>query len=162
MTGVSRKWFSRALSFGALLAVAVLAVSNAAAAGPKIRNQVIVPDEDRFTPFALTIRAGDFVKWTNNDTDDHTVVSDDVFNTAGNQGTNILIPGTDSNGGVPGTLILHFSHPGTFVYYCRFHAHLDDDNQPVAPGPRGGIQDANGNFGTPMSGIITVLPGGQD
>jgi hypothetical protein len=26
------------------------------------------------------------------------------------------------------------------------------------PGPDGGIEDANGNFGTPMSGVITVLP----
>jgi hypothetical protein len=94
------------------------------------------------------------------DTDDHTVVSDDVFNTAGNQGTNVVIPGTDSNNGVPGTLVLHFDKPGTFVYYCRFHSHLDQDNQPVAPGPDGGIQDANGNFGTPMMGIITVTPGG--
>jgi hypothetical protein len=29
----------------------------------------------------------------------------------------------------------------------------------VAPGPDGGIQDPNGNFGTPMNGVITVLPG---
>jgi hypothetical protein len=55
---------------------------------------------------------------------------------------------------------LHFTHPGTFAYYCRFHAMLDDANQPTAPGPQGGIQDANGNFGTPMMGEITVLPGG--
>ena len=29
-------------------------------------------------------------------------------------------------------------------------------NQPAAPGPDGGIQDANGNFGTPMMEIVTV------
>jgi hypothetical protein len=34
---------------------------------------------------------------------------------------------------------------------------LDPDNQPIAPGPDGGIQDSNGNFGTPMSGVITVV-----
>ena len=28
----------------------------------------------------------------------------------------------------------------------------------VRRGPDGGIQDTNGNFGTPMSGVITVLP----
>jgi hypothetical protein len=27
----------------------------------------------------------------------------------------------------------------------------------VAPGPDGGIQDSKGNFGTPMSGVVTVL-----
>lgn len=124
-----------------------------------IARQVIVPGEDRFSPFAITIRAGQSVQWVNLDTDDHTVVSNDFFNTAGHNGTNVLLKGTDSNGGVPGTLTLNFSHPGTFVYYCRFHAHLDNFHQPVAPGPDGGIQDPNGNFGTPMNGVITVLPG---
>jgi hypothetical protein len=70
---------------------------------------------------------------------------------------NQLLPGTDSNGGVPGTFELRFTQPGTFVFCCRFHAHLDADHQPVAPGPDGGIQDENGNFGTPMMGVITVL-----
>jgi len=122
-------------------------------------NQVIVPEEDRFTPFSQTIRAGDSVLWINMDTDDHTVVSDDAFNTAGNRGVDVVLKGTDNNGGKPGTLALHFNHPGTFVYYCRFHSHLDADHQPAAPGPEGGIQNADGNFGTPMMGIITVLPG---
>jgi plastocyanin len=124
----------------------------------KEHKQVIVPGEDRFLPFALTIKAGDTVKWINTDTDDHTVVSNDFFNTAGNPGVDILIAGTDNNGGKPGTLTLHFKKPGLWAYYCRFHAHLDGDHQPVAPGPDGGIQDTNGNFGTPMNGVITVLP----
>ena len=113
-------------------------------------HQVTIPGEDRFTPFALTIRTGDRVRWVNNDSDDHTVVSDDAFNTAGHRGLNHLLP-------AGGSFVLRFNHPGTFVYYCRFHAHLDAFNQPVAPGPDGGIQDPNGNYGTPMSGVITVL-----
>jgi plastocyanin len=162
MFGLSRRWLSRMVGISAAVTVALIGVSGLKAErGPKVHSQVIIPGEDRFTPFALTIRSGDFVKWTNTDTDDHTVVSNDFFNTAGNQGVNIVIPGTDSNNGNPGTLVLHFDHPGTFVYYCRFHAHLDSDHQPAAPGPDGGIQDPNGNFGTPMNGIITVLPGGQ-
>ena len=28
----------------------------------------------------------------------------------------------------------------------------------AAPGPDGGIQDDDGNYGTPMMGVITVLP----
>jgi plastocyanin len=114
-------------------------------------HQVTVPAADRFTPFALQVHVGDSVKWVNKDEDAHTVVSDDALNTAGNRGTNDLLP-------VDGHVTLRFRHPGTFVYYCRFHAHLDAFNQPVAPGPDGGIEDANGNFGTPMSGVITVLP----
>jgi plastocyanin len=44
---------------------------------------VIVPEEDRFTPFALTIHPGETVRWVNEDTDDHTVVSDDAFTRRG-------------------------------------------------------------------------------
>ncbi len=118
---------------------------------------ITVPEEDRFTPFALTIHSGDSVEWVNKDTDDHTVVSDDAFNTTGPKGLNQMLPGTVAGGGNHGTFHLRFTHPGTFVYFCRFHSHLDGSNQPVAPGPDGGIQDANGNFGTPMMGVITVL-----
>ena len=70
--------------------------------------------------------------------------------------------GHDANNNQPGVITLKFSHPGVFVYYCRFHSHLDADNQPAAPGPKGGIQDANGNFGTPMSGTVTVVGGDED
>src|SRR2546423_14178772 len=117
-------------------------------------RQIIVPGEDRFTPFAITVRVGQSVVWINNDTDDHTVVSDDAFNTAGHRGTNVVLP---ANGG---QFTLVFKHPGVFPFYCRFHAMLDADNQPKAPGPDGGIQDANGNYGTPMNGVITVV--GED
>jgi plastocyanin len=120
-----------------------------------------VPKDDRFTPYAITIHAGDTVRWVNQDTDDHTVVTDDAFTTAGHLGVDHLLPGTDTTKGPPGVFTLRFDRPGTFVYYCRFHAHLDGSHQPVAPGPRGGIQDAQGNFGTPMTGVVTVLPGGD-
>ena len=119
---------------------------------------VTVPDSDRFLPFARTIHVGDTVAWTNHDTDDHTVVSDDVFNTTGPRKINALLKGTESNGGEPGRYAIFFNEAGTFVYHCRFHSHVDSAHQPVAPGPDGGIQDEDGNFGTPMMGIITVLP----
>lgn len=133
----------------------VLAGSSGARAASR-PHTVTVPGVDKFVPFAMTIHTGDAVQWVNQDTDDHTVVSDDAFNTAGHQGTNQLLPGTDSNNGQPGVFTLRFSHPGQFVYYCRFHSMLDADNQPTAPGPDGGIQGTNGNFGTPMMGVITV------
>jgi len=121
-------------------------------------NHVVnIPDTDKFVPFHLTIKAGDTVTWVNSDTDDHSVVSDDAFNDAGHTGLNQVIPGTDNNNGKDGIFTLEFDHAGTFVYYCRFHSKLDSDNQPIAPGPDGGIQDSSGNFGTPMSGVITVV-----
>lgn len=155
----------------ALLALAGAAIASAAPAAETARNatrdnrggerthfQVVVPGEDRFTPFGLIIHAGDRVVWVNRDTDDHTIVSDDSFSTTGPQSLDVLLPGTDSNGGQPGQYEIHFSHPGTFIFHCRFHSHLDAFQQPVAPGPDGGIQDASGNFGTPMMGVVTVLP----
>jgi plastocyanin len=113
--------------------------------------QVLVPNEDRFIPFAITVHVGQKVTWTNTDADDHTIVSDDAFNTAGHRGVNMVLK---ANGG---KFTLRFNHPGVFPYYCRFHAMLDTHNQPKAPGPNGGIQDTNGNYGTPMSGVVTVV-----
>ena len=144
------------LTLGIAAYLLVLGISTRGWAGgghsdQRTVRQIIVPDEDRFTPFAITVRVGQTVQWVNNDIDDHTVVSDDAFNTAGHRGVNMVLP---ANGG---TLSLTFNHPGVFPFYCRFHAMLDADNQPKAPGPDGGIQDQNGNFGTPMNGIVTVL-----
>jgi plastocyanin len=155
--------FPRRLPLALVLLAFCLALGGAAApvlgqTGTPSHLQVIVPQEDRFTPFAQTVHVGDTVKWVNMDTDDHSVVSDNFMTTAGHQGLNVVIPGTDKNGGKPGTLTLRFRFPGTFVYYCRFHAHLDAAHQPAAPGPEGGIKDTDGNYGTPMMGVITVLP----
>jgi plastocyanin len=127
------------------------AVARAASDDADAVRQIIVPEEDRFTPFAITVHVGQKVVWINNDEDDHTVVSDDAFNTAGHFGTNVLLP---ANGG---RFVLRFKHPGVFPFYCRFHAVLDEAHQPKAPGPDGGIQDPNGNYGTPMEGVITVV-----
>ena len=165
MRSPTRLLLSFVLGLGAL----VCAPSRSAADERPRRHQLIaVPEEDRFTPFALVIHVGDTVEWLNNDTDDHTVVSDDAFNTAGPQHVDVVIPGT-AGGPPPGDPFhIRFEHRGVFVYYCRFHSHLDGQNQPVAPGPDGGIQgvttlcDPAGaetcNFGTPMMGVITVLP----
>src|SRR2546423_1063499 len=103
-----------------LLSIVLIPVgaARAGAHAPASIHRVTVPDEDRFAPFAITIHVGEAVKRVNHDTDDHTVVSDDYFDTAGHKGTDHLLP----SGGV---FVLSFSHPGTFVYYCRFHAHLD-------------------------------------
>jgi plastocyanin len=138
----------------AVIAIGAISAIGAGAHGDHhgTVHRVNVPLSDRFVPFGLTVQVGDRVRWVNNDEDDHTVVSDDAFDTAGHKGTDRLLAADG------GHVALRFRHPGTFVYYCRFHAQLDEFNQPVAPGPDGGIEDINGNFGTPMSGVITVLP----
>jgi plastocyanin len=130
----------------------MMTVESGWAAGEARLWQVVVPLEDRFSPFSITIHVGDSVQWVNTDEDDHTVVSDDQFTTAGHKGVNRLL---QADGG---TFTLTFTRTGVFVYFCRFHAHLDAQSQPVAPGPDGGIQDTNGNFGTPMMGVVVVRP----
>src|SRR4051794_30333544 len=112
------RWFQVGLLF-LLVASVWLGAPHLAGAHYKVQY-VRIPEEDRFTPFGLTIHVGDSVQWTNYDTDDHTVVSDDFFNTDGHKGTDQLLPGTDTTGGQPSTYTLRFIHPGQFVYYCRF------------------------------------------
>ncbi len=148
-----------AVSVAVLLVLALLVPVSAALADRPNNHVVTVPEEDRFSPYVIVIRAGQKVTWSNGDTDDHTVVSNDFFTTTNHRGIDFLLKGTDNNNGKPGQLTLRFDKPGVFAYYCRFHAHLDSAHQPVAPGPDGGIQDANGNFGTPMNGVVIVLPG---
>jgi len=148
---VRLRWISLCIVILLCLAGTALFTRATADDRPSTVRAIKVPGEDRFAPFAITIRVGQTVEWVNQDTDDHTIVSDDVFNTAGHRGVSVLLPG---NGG---HFALTFNHPGVFPYYCRFHAMLDADGQPKAPGPDGGIQDPNGNFGTPMNGVITVL-----
>ena len=107
------RWVALGLLVVCLLVLGRFNHAVAQSSNPTVR-QIIVPDEDRFTPFAITIRAGQRVQWVNNDTDDHTVVSNDTFNTAGPRGVNVLLR---ANGG---TFNIEFHHPGTFPFYCRF------------------------------------------
>jgi len=158
------------------LAVLVGVASRLSAEKAKSHHTLVgIPAEDRFAPFAIQIRQGDTVDWVNNDTDDHTVVSNDAINTANPKNIDVIVPGTDSNGGQPGTFSITFHDPGIWNYYCRFHSTLNDEyHQPFAPGPRGGIQttkdpsmcDPAGSdtcdFGTPMMGVITILPHHED
>ena len=107
---------------------------------------VVIPGVDRFVPWAITIFTGDLVTWSNNNSDQHSIVSIDAINSATvpigiNQ---VILPGH--------TFTLQFDRPGLWAYYCRFHAQLDASNQPIAPGPNGGIP------GTPMMGVVTILP----
>ena len=73
---------------------------------------VIVPEEDRFTPFEITVFDGDLVDFVNNDTDDQTVVSDDAASDGGPRHIDLLLPGTESNGDKPGKVSIRFGRPG--------------------------------------------------
>jgi plastocyanin len=154
------------------LGVAAGVASRLSAEKPEGHHTLVgIPGEDRFAPFAIQIHAGDTVDWVNNDTDDHTVVSNDAINTANPKNISVIVPGTVNNGGQPGVFSITFHDSGMWNYYCRFHSTPNDEyHQPFAPGPDGGIQsdkdptlcDPAGtdhcNFGTPMMGVIVILP----
>jgi len=164
-----------------LLLVGVAAVAGIAsrlsADNPHSHHVLVgIPGEDRFAPFAIQIQAGDTVDWVNSDTDDHTVVSNDAINTANPQNIDVVVPGTDSNNGNPGVFSITFHDPGMWNYYCRFHSTPNTEyNQPFAPGPNGGIQTDKDpskcnppgsptdtcDFGTPMMGVIMIMPHGH-
>ena len=119
-------------------AIALLVASTPGAiptASAATQEMVIVPGEDRFTPFHLTVHVGDTVQFVNNDTDDHTVVTDEKLNTLGLR-INQKLVGLEHNNDQPGTLDFTFDSPGTVVYYCRFHSHLDRRHQPSHRGRR--------------------------
>lgn len=149
-------------SFGIFLLFSLAFLAGTALTNNQsVTKKVTIPEADRFVPYALTIHVGDSVEWVNSDEDDHRIVTIDEWTTAGHKGLDHLLPGLEHNGGNPGTFTLKFNVPGRFVYRCAFHSHLDSNHQPVAPGPKGGVEDSKGNFGTPMTGVISVLPADQ-
>ncbi len=63
-----------------------------------------------FSPYTLTVKAGDTVIWTNKDSASHTVTSD-----SGNE--------IDSSSLGKGVAYSHtFTQKGTFDYHCKFHS----------------------------------------
>jgi plastocyanin len=138
------------LRFCALTSLFLAGLVSLAAAAPAAK-QVFVPGEARFSPYAITVHVGQTVEFVSQDADTHNVISIDAFNTAGHKGFNHLLKHDSS-------FKIKFTRTGVFPFYCGFHAMLDADNQPKAPGPNGGIQDPDGNYGTPMVGVVTVIP----
>lgn len=135
-------------------------------------HQVIIPKEDRFNPFALTIKRGDTVTWSNRNCDPHTITSLDPMNSTGPcKIDHVILPGEKYS--------IQFDQPGLWIYFCRYHAHLNEHCQPIAPGPGPNGNRPSGvvtpqfcagcppacimaNYGTPMMGIIAVMKRSKD
>ena len=65
-----------------------------------------------YSPETVTIKAGQSVTWTNDDTVPHTVTAKD---------RNVLQSGTMNAGD---TFTQTFNTPGTYEYFCEFHANM--------------------------------------
>jgi plastocyanin len=72
-------------------------------------NEVSIVN-DSYSPSSITVKKGTAVKWTNNDSDQHSVTSDG--------GSGPLNSGTINPGG---TYSFTANTVGTFPYHCTFH-----------------------------------------
>lgn len=81
--------------------------STTSSSGPSTHNVMI--SGFAFSPSTLTIKAGDTVTWTNQDSVAHTVVSD--------SGSEISSPSIPQGGSYSHT----FTSAGTYNYHCSIH-----------------------------------------
>jgi plastocyanin len=102
---------SRSLVCGAILVLALGAAGcggpGAAAAADPPKTHTITIEGMRFVPEALTIDAGDTVRWVNDDFVPHTATREDVFD------SRVLPPG--------GAWTHMFGSAGEHVYTCTLH-----------------------------------------
>jgi plastocyanin len=84
------------------------AVPSASAGGSAASGSAVAIANFAFDPKDLTVKVGDTVTWTNNDSTDHTVALDDGSSTSPN------IP-------QGGTYQMTFSKAGTVAYHCSIH-----------------------------------------
>ncbi len=143
-------------------------IHDVSVAGPGI--------DDRFSPYALTIESGDSVRWTNREQEEpHTVTSVDQWNSTEVKRLRVIL--------APGqSFTQQFRRPGLLIVRCEIHSHLDDLQQPIAPGPgvagkiydpatdcpagvesdilfcEGDERETHENYGTPMTNVIAVRP----
>ena len=73
-------------------------------------NTVLI-QSNSFNPSTLTVKVGQKVTWTNNDSYTHTVTSDD---------------GTFTGGDLPSgqSFSFTFTKPGTYAYHCSIHTFM--------------------------------------
>ncbi len=82
--------------------------SSQASSSPTSAKNAVQIANFAFSPARLTIKAGDSVTWTNQDSVGHSATADD-----GSFDTGILAQGSS------GTIT--FSKAGTFTYHCKVH-----------------------------------------
>ncbi|HVH64078.1 MAG TPA: cupredoxin domain-containing protein [Candidatus Dormibacteraeota bacterium] len=120
-----------------LLATAVLSACTSVNAG--LSNPIVTIPSDRFAPAVTESVSGGTVTFHNADADAHTVTS--------LPGASVKFDLVIPSGA---TRTLKLSSPGTYRYFCRFHAHYDPRTDQVAANPKADHPDE------PMAGVIVV------
>jgi plastocyanin len=125
----------------------ILPVSDLGSVSRATRNVdiPIASTHKRFVPFVLSIRAGDTVQFRNFDPTVHSLTSVDRFSSTTYQDFDSTLTPLSTTG-APGLLSVRFRRTGMFVYYCKYHAALGSDNQPVSLG----------NENQTMMGVIVI------
>ena len=84
------------------------AAGGAAGSAPAASGTAVTISSFAFNPAEITVKVGDTVTWTNQDSVGHTVVADD------NSFTSQSLP-------QGGTYSFKFTKAGTFAYHCSVH-----------------------------------------
>lgn len=100
---------------------------------------LLVPGEDRFSPFITAVAPGGAIQITNKDTDAHTVTS--------LPGDTVQFDVTVKGGEAQ---VLTLQQSGVHRFYCKLHARYLPDKDSIAALPSAGFPDQ------PMEGVIVV------
>lgn len=116
----------RAITKGALAAAAAAVLPKAALAAPKTHSVTVDAAASKFTPAALTIKAGDTVEWENTAYVAHSATFDPAKSkVAGNVALPAGVAPFDSGMMKGGAKFSHtFTVKGTYKYICRFHENM--------------------------------------
>lgn len=120
-----------------LVGAAVLSACSSMNAA--LSNPIVTIPSDRFTPAVTESVSGGTVTFHNADADAHTVTS---LPGASVKFDLVIQPGA--------TRTLTLSNPGTYRFFCRFHAHYDPKTDQIAANPKADHPDE------PMAGVILV------
>ncbi len=130
------------LSAAGLLAVSALLVTGCGGGLPTVSATISCTDSDTFSPIVLSVNAGDYIQWTNNDTDPHTVIADTANALLGGPNSDSAYPSGIPAGQSYQWMVPHYAQPGAvFYYHCRIN----------------GTAGNGSNIGTGMAGRIVVV-----
>jgi plastocyanin len=87
------------------------AASSVPASGGATGASAVAIKDTAFSPATITVKAGDKVTWTNNDSFAHTVTLDDNSVDSGNLAGGATFDNT-------------FATAGTFAYHCKIHSSM--------------------------------------
>lgn len=103
--------------------------------------KIVMPSADRFDPLAIVVRKGTQVKWTNLDSDAHTVLTDPGEATQ----FKFVAPAR-------GTVSYTFDKAGMYPYFCDAHATWNAELKRVQARP------GSSEFPAAMEGVVFVIP----